>query len=79
MTPTTLNILLLGGTSEAKQLARQLYAAKLPHYDKLCLPYSLVRLLRQPVLPCRIICGVFIHYGGLTDYLIHQKIDLLVD
>ncbi|MGV6809920.1 MAG: precorrin-6A/cobalt-precorrin-6A reductase [bacterium] len=77
--PNTLNVLLLGGTADAKQLAIQLHSANLHYYDKLCLTYSLVGLLRQPDLPCSIICGGFSQYGGLINYLSEQAIDVLVD
>lgn len=64
-------ILLLGGTGDALQLARQLTA---PHV------YSLAGLGRVPAdLACAVRVGGFGGAVGLADYLRAERIDLLVD
>ena len=48
-----MRLLLLGGTHEAKSLARDLHQRGLP------LVYSIAGLVRQPDLPCEVISGGF--------------------
>jgi len=69
-----LNLLLLGGTYEAKQLAKQLQALKTIH-----ITYSLAGLTQAPDLNCQLISGGFTQYGGMTHYLHQHKINLLID
>lgn len=68
-----MKILLLGGTGEAKSLAK-----KLIHHN-IDIIYSLAGLVRIPELDCQIIQGGFSQLGGLSHYLISEKIDLLLD
>jgi len=64
-------ILLLGGTSDAIQLAKQLIALNVE------LIYSIAGLVRQPKLNCKIHSGGF--QGELAKYLRNHHIDLLID
>ena len=66
------NILLLGGTSDALQLAKQLLLFKSLH-----LIYSVAGLVRQPSLNCTIHSGGF--QGNMAAYLQQQQIDFVVD
>jgi precorrin-6A/cobalt-precorrin-6A reductase len=78
-----MNILILGGTSEAKSLAKRLITLDVE------IIYSIAGLVRQPVLSCKIISGGFSLFNndsnnankndGLTEYLFAEKIDCLVD
>lgn len=68
-----MTILVLGGTTEAKQLAHRLIAAKLP------LIYSIAGLVRQPQLNCRIISGGFSRLGGLEKFIIDESVQLVID
>jgi precorrin-6A/cobalt-precorrin-6A reductase len=72
-------ILLLGGTSEAKAIAKKLIALELD------VIYSVAGLVRLPKLDCKIIQGGFSRFShtnnsdGLTEYLLTEKIDYLLD
>ena len=66
-----MKILLLGGTSDAVKLAKQLIALKLD------ISYSVAGLVRQPSLDCKILTGGF--QGNLAAYLRKNSIDLLLD
>lgn len=82
-----MKILLLGGTSEAKAIAKELIALELE------VIYSIAGLVRKPILDCEIIQGGFSrfsqnesihkegtkHRDGLTEYLLTEKIDYLLD
>ncbi len=68
-----MKVLLLGGTSEARSLAQQLINIDVE------IVYSIAGLVRQPVLDCEVIHGGFSQYGGLTKYLVAEKIDYLLD
>lgn len=72
--PNPLNLLLLGGTYEAKQLAKQLQTL-----NKINMTYSLAGLTQQPDLSCTLISGGFTQYGGMINYLHKHKINLLID
>ena len=69
-----MKILILGGTSEAKMLAK-----KLIDIHNIAITYSIAGLVRKPELNCEIISGGFSQLGGLTKYLQYKKIDLIVD
>ncbi len=78
-----MKLLILGGTSEAKLLAKQLLTINIE------IIYSIAGLVRQPDLDCKIISGGFSQYNneldkannssGLTKYLLAEKIDCLID
>jgi precorrin-6A/cobalt-precorrin-6A reductase len=78
-----MKILILGGTSEAKSLAKRLITLDVE------IIYSIAGLVRQPALNCKIISGGFSQYNndsnsankrdGLTAYLLAEKIDCLID
>lgn len=78
-----MKILILGGTHEAKLLVNQLLNLNVE------IIYSIAGLVRQPVLDCKIISGGFSQYkneldvannsSGLTQYLLAEKIDYLLD
>lgn len=68
-----MRLLLLGGTSEAKQLAREL------HRQDVELVYSIAGLVRWPDLPCEVISGGFSRIGGLEQYLRAAGITRVLD
>jgi len=73
-----MSILLLGGTGDAKKIACQL------HNSGYQVIYSIAGLLRQPELPCEVICGGFSRFAscsvsGLEAFIRHQNIKLLLD
>jgi len=69
-----MKILILGGTSEAKILAKKLIDIK-----DIEITYSIAGLVRKAELNCEVITGGFSQLGGLTKYLQQKKIDLIVD
>ena len=68
-----MRLLLLGGTHEAKALARSLHAQGID------LVYSIAGLVRHPDLPCQVISGGFSRSGGLEAYLHEAGIDQVLD
>lgn len=66
-----MKILLLGGTSDAIRLAKQLIMLNID------LTYSIAGLVRQPSLNCKIHKGGF--QGKLSQYLKEHQFDLLLD
>jgi precorrin-6A/cobalt-precorrin-6A reductase len=78
-----MKILILGGTGQAKLLAKRLITLDVE------VVYSIAGLVRHPELDCEIIRGGFSQYkvdehrvensSGLTQYLITEKIDYLLD
>ncbi len=68
-----MSILLLGGTADARKLANVLIKKNIP------LVYSVAGLVRQPELDCPVISGGFTQYGGLENYLISEKIKVVLD
>ncbi len=66
-----MNILLLGGTSDAITLTKRLLEFNVN------LIYSIAGIVRQPQLNCRIHSGGF--QGKLADYLQQQHINMLID
>ena len=68
-----MKLLILGGTSAAKTLARELNAKGIE------VVYSIAGLVRQPDLPCEIISGGFSIRGGLAKYIVDNKITALLD
>jgi precorrin-6A/cobalt-precorrin-6A reductase len=68
-----MKLLILGGTSEAKALAKKLINLELE------IIYSVAGLVRLPRLDCKIIHGGFSKVGGLSDYLVAEKIDCILD
>jgi len=65
-------LLLLGGTSDALQLAK-----KLLRFKALYIIYSVAGLVRQPQLNCTIHSGGF--QGNMVHYLHQQSVDFLID
>ena len=68
-----MKLLILGGTSDAKTLARELHAKGIE------VVYSIAGLVRQPDLPCDIISGGFSIRGGLNRYIVENGITALLD
>jgi len=66
-------LLILGGTSDAKTLARELHAKGVE------VVYSIAGLVRQPDLPCEIISGGFSVRGGLSQYIVENNITAVLD
>jgi precorrin-6A/cobalt-precorrin-6A reductase len=68
-----MKLLILGGTSEAKSLAKKLLKLDIE------IIYSLAGLVRLPELNCEIISGGFSQLGGLSEYLLSKDIDCILD
>ena len=72
-----MNILILGGTSDARKVVKGLDQKGLLIDNRVI--YSVAGLVRIPQLPCEVISGGFSQYGGLETYLNEEQIDLLLD
>ena len=68
-----MTLLLLGGTSEAKQLANSLRKLGIR------LIYSIAGLVRTPVLECEVAIGGFSQFGGLDDFIKDRNISAILD
>lgn len=68
-----MKLLLLGGTSEAKQMAARL------HQRGVKVIYSVAGLVRQPELACSLVSGGFSQRGGLPLYIEQQAITAILD
>jgi precorrin-6A/cobalt-precorrin-6A reductase len=68
-----MNLLLLGGTADAKFLATGF------HRQGITVIYSIAGLVRQPQLDCRVVSGGFSRLGGLDQFVEAQSIDAIVD
>ena len=68
-----MKLLLLGGTRDAKNLAATLHA------QGMTVIYSIAGLVRQPSLPCKVICGGFSRHGGLIPYIRDNHITGLIN
>lgn len=68
-----MNILLLGGTADARRLCDQLIGQN----HKVI--YSIAGLVRTPTLACQVLVGGFRQFAGLSQYLIDNQIDLILD
>lgn len=68
-----MKVLLLGGTSDGKRLAREL------HDKGVTVVYSIAGLVRQPDLPCEVISGGFSKRGGLLRYIQDNQITEILD
>lgn len=68
-----MKLLLLGGTTEGRLLAKSLFNKGVP------LVYSIAGLVRQPDLPCEVVSGGFSQFGGLNKYIKRQGITHVLD
>ncbi len=68
-----MKLLLLGGTSEAKILAKAL------HENGIELIYSIAGLVRTPNLNCQVMVGGFSKLGGLNHFIQQHKICGIID
>ncbi len=68
-----MKVLILGGTSEAKALTKKLISLDIK------IIYSIAGIVRLPELNCEIISGGFSQSGGLSEYLLTEKIDCLLN
>ena len=68
-----MSLLLLGGTAEAKQLARTLQQRGID------VIYSVAGLVRQPQLDCRVISGGFTQFGGLRRFVGDADVNAILD
>jgi precorrin-6A/cobalt-precorrin-6A reductase len=66
-------LLLLGGTSDARRLAKPLIDQGIE------VVYSVAGLVRMPDLDCQVISGGFSDKGGLQHYLMAQQIAAVLD
>jgi precorrin-6A/cobalt-precorrin-6A reductase len=67
------NILLLGGTADARHLANRLLQQRIP------IIYSVAGLVRTPEMTCEVLVGGFSALGGLAQYVDEKNISLIVD
>jgi precorrin-6A/cobalt-precorrin-6A reductase len=74
-----MNLLLLGGTAEAKQLARDLQQPRGLQQQGVEVIYSLAGLVRQPQLDCRVVSGGFSVRGGLHRFIEDEAVDAILD
>ena len=65
-----MTLLLLGGTSEAKQLANTL------HHQGIRLIYSIAGLVRTPSLESEVVIGGFSQFGGLDCFIKENNISV---
>ena len=70
-------LLILGGTAEAKTLAKQLYAPLAE--QQIDIIYSVAGLVRQPELPCSVLSGGFSQYGGLEECIKQHAVAAILD
>ena len=68
-----MNLLLLGGTSDARRMAASL------HKQGVRLIYSVAGLVRMPDLPCKVISGGFSQFAGLERYIREYDIGAILD
>lgn len=68
-----MKILLLGGTQEAKIIARSL------HDKGITVIYSIAGIVRQPDLPCEVISGGFSNRGGLAQFIQEHDVTGIVN
>ncbi len=68
-----MTLLLLGGTSEAKLLAKSL------HKLGLKIIYSIAGLVRTPALECEVVIGGFSQFGGLDSFIKANNISAILD
>jgi len=68
-----MKLLLLGGTADARRLAKRLQR------DDIEIIYSVAGLVRMPDVDCEVISGGFSQFGGLQVYIEQQKIDAVLD
>lgn len=68
-----MKLLLLGGTADARRLAKRLQR------DAIEIVYSVAGLVRMPDVDCDVISGGFSQFGGLQAYIEQQKIDAVLD
>ena len=68
-----MSLLLLGGTAEAKRLARTLQQRGID------VIYSVAGLVRQPQLDCRVISGGFTQFGGLPRFIGDAGVNAILD
>jgi precorrin-6A/cobalt-precorrin-6A reductase len=75
-------LLLIGGTSDAMRLAKQLlnlHRLPLHPFKTIRLIYTVAGLVRQPNLPCIIHSGGFQSQAEMVQYLHQQQVDLIID
>jgi len=68
-----MKLLLLGGTADARRLAKRLQR------DDIEIIYSVAGLVRMPDVDCDVISGGFSQFGGLQAYIEQQNIDAVLD
>ena len=68
-----MTLLVLGGTAEARRLAKHL------HQTGLNVTYSIAGLVRTPDLDCIVISGGFTQFGGLANFVRDNKIYAILD
>ncbi|PID42396.1 MAG: cobalt-precorrin-6A reductase [Gammaproteobacteria bacterium] len=74
-----MNILLLGGTSDARAFVRLAWSRGLFDGQQHSLIYSVAGLVRAPDVPCQVISGGFSQFGGLAAWLESAGIHLVFD
>lgn len=72
-----MNLLLLGGTADARWLAAAL-TEKFRRRD-IAVIYSIAGLVRRPQIACEIVSGGFTQSGGLKNFIQQKKISAILD
>jgi len=73
-----MKLLLLGGTADARRLAKRLLRNGESRPD-IEIIYSVAGLVRMPDVDCEVISGGFSQFGGLQAYIEQQNIDAVLD
>lgn len=68
-----MKVLLLGGTADARRFCDRLITQNVD------VIYSIAGLVRTPDLDCEILVGGFTQFGGLTQYVKENGIELILD
>lgn len=73
-----MKMLLLGGTADARRLAKRLLRNE-EQRDDIEIIYSVAGLVRMPDVGCQVISGGFTQFGGLRAYIEQQSIEAVLD
>lgn len=79
-----MKVLLLGGTSDGRKVARSLEQSGLLQarnnpMGAIQIVYSVAGLVRVPEMPCEVISGGFTQFGGLGRYIEANGVDAILD
>lgn len=74
-----MNVLLLGGTADARKVVEACEQRGLLSAENQRLIYSVAGLVRVPKLACEVVSGGFTQFGGLANYCQAQDIGAILD